>query len=130
MKFKIILAVLLVAIVGVIIASPSSSNPTSASSLTFQKIKTDVAAGGQLMDVRTAPEFTSGHIDGAINLSLQDIQAGARPTIAKTTPLYIYCHTGNRSSQATAILKAAGYTNIIDLGAITNVQALGGVIKT
>ena len=51
------------------------------------------------------------------------------PTVAKNKPIYVYCHSGVRAGQATTLLKKAGYTNIIDLGAITHVQSLGGIIK-
>lgn len=102
----------------------------SGAALSMQTIMDDVSKGGQLIDVRTATEYESGHIDGAINLSLQDIRAGIMPTITKDKPLYVYCQSGNRSSQATAAFKAAGYKNIIDLGAITHVQSIGGVIKS
>jgi rhodanese-related sulfurtransferase len=96
----------------------------------MQTIKDDISKGGKLIDVRTATEYESGHIDGAVNLSLQDIQAGTLPTAPKDKPVYVYCRSGNRSSQASATLKAAGYQNIIDLGTITHVQSIGGEIKT
>ena len=111
-------------------SNKTDASATSKSALSMQAVKDDVSKGGQLIDVRTATEYTSGHIDGAINLSLQDIQAGTMPTVTKDKPIYVYCHSGNRSSQATSILKAAGYQNIVDLGATTHVQSIGGEIKT
>lgn len=104
--------------------TPVSSNPA----MSIQTIKDDVAKGGQLIDVRTASEYTSGHIDSSINLSLQDIQQGTLPGVAKDKPVYVYCRSGNRSSEATSILKTAGYRNVIDLGAMTNVQSMGGKV--
>ncbi len=108
----------------------SDASATSSSELSIQTVKDDVGNGGQLIDVRTPAEYSSGHIDGAVNLSLQDIQSGAMPAVQKDKPIYVYCRSGNRSSEATAILKAAGYQKIVDLGAITNVQSIGGVIKS
>jgi len=128
-KLFVIIAIVILGFGGLVVVA-QISNKNSAPSLSIQTIKNDVVKGGQLIDVRTAEEYAAGHIDGAINLSLQDIQAGKMPTIAKDKPIYLYCHSGNRSGQATTILKAAGYTNIIDLGAITHVQSLGGTIKT
>ena len=133
---KIVL-IAIVAILGLggLFVMTQNSNKTDASAtsklaLSMRAVKDDVSKGGQLIDVRTTKEYTSGHIDGAINLSLQDIQAGTMPTVTKDKPIYVYCHSGNRSSQATSILKAAGYQNIVDLGAITHVQSIGGEIKT
>lgn len=66
---------------------------------TIQTIQADTKDGGQLIDVRTPAEYTDGHIDGAVNLSLQDIEGGAVPTAAKDKPVYVYCRSGNRSAK-------------------------------
>lgn len=108
-------------------SAPTASSPTK---LSMQTVKSATSQGGQLIDVRTAPEYASGHIEGAVNLSLQALQAGSMPKVPKDEPVYVYCQSGNRSGQAAAILKAAGYQNVIDLGAISHVQSLGGVIET
>ena len=129
MKLLIITAVVLAAAGGLILISPKSNSTNSAPSLTMHTVQRDVAAGGQLIDVRTIAEYAAGHIDGAINLPVQNIQAGTMPSIAKTKPVYVYCHSGNRSTQATIALKTAGYQNITDLGAIAHVQSIGGIIK-
>lgn len=131
MKYIIIAAVAVFGLGGLFLLTQKSDTKQAAPSLSMQIIKNDVTNGGQLIDVRTPEEFSSGHIDGAINLSLQDIQSGKMPNVAKDKLIYVYCHSGNRSSQATVILKNAGYQNINDLGAMTHVQSLGGnVIKS
>ncbi len=129
MKYIIIAAVIVLGLGGLILMSPKSDSSNSAPSLSIQSVQKDVAAGGQLIDVRTAAEYAAGHIDGAINLPVEAIQAGAMPAVAKTKPVYVYCHSGNRSAQATLVLKAAGYRYITDLGAISHVQSIGGIIK-
>lgn len=136
--FVIGMAVLVVGVGAIVVLTNDDKKPVTASnstqkstpSLSIATIQNDVKSGGQLIDVRTAEEYTAGHIDGAINLSLQDIQAGTMPSTAKDMPVYVYCHSGNRSGQATKILKAAGFTKINDLGAMTHVQTLGGTIKS
>lgn len=105
---------------------PASNSQRSTSMATITQA---VANGGQLIDVRTAAEYAEGHITDAINLPLQDIQNGTLPTAAKDKPIYVYCRSGNRSSQAAELLKTAGYSQVIDLGAIADVQALGGTIE-
>ena len=89
-----------------------------------------VASGAKLYDVRTADEFASGHFAKAENWSLQDMQAGKMPTVAKDTKIYVYCHSGNRSSQSAALLQQAGYTNVTDLHGVANVESLGGKLVT
>ena len=134
MKLLIISAVVLIGLGGIYLFT-SSNNSTDAvmkdtSGLSIQTIKNDMASGGQLIDVRTSEEYASGHIDGATNVSLQDIQSGVLPITSKEKPVYVYCRSGNRSSQAVGVLKAAGFQNVIDLGGMTQVQSLGGVIKS
>jgi len=67
-----------------------------------------VAKGGQLVDVRTTKEYSVSHIEKAVNLPLQDIQSRKFPAASKDKPIYLYCRTGNRSSQAIKLLKSAG----------------------
>lgn len=128
---KIIVAILVIGVLaGLVIVTKNNNDPqiSNEDKLTIQKIDSDVTAGGVLLDVRTKDEFESGHIKTAQNLSLQDIQSGIYPAVDKTSPVYVYCRSGNRSSQARAILEGAGFSNVIDLGALTEVQSLGGEV--
>ena len=92
----------------------------------FAVIQSKIKDGAQLLDVRTAEEFDSGHFAGAINLDVEDIIAGKLPDAAKDTQLYVYCRSGNRSAQAVSLLKQAGFTNITDLGGLSDVEGMGG----
>lgn len=129
MKLAIIISLLIVGFSSVLVYAQKNRTSTT-SSLTFQTVQSDIAKGGQLIDVRTAPEYSDGHIENAINLSLQDMQQNVFPTAAKDKPVYVYCRSGSRSSQATKLLKADGYQTVIDLGAMAHVQSIGGLIKT
>ena len=94
----------------------------------FAVIQSKIKDGAQLLDVRTAEEFDSGHFAGAINLDVEDIIAGKLPDAAKDTQLYVYCRSGNRSAQAVSLLKQAGFTNITDLGGLADVESIGGTL--
>ena len=94
----------------------------------FAVIQSKIKDGAQLLDVRTAEEFDSGHFAGAINLDVEDIIAGKLPDAAKDTQLYVYCRSGNRSAQAVFLLKQAGFTNITDLGGLSDVESIGGTL--
>ena len=94
----------------------------------FAVIQSKIKDGAQLLDVRTAEEFDSGHFAGAINLDVEDIIAGKLPDAAKDALLYVYCRSGNRSAQAVSLLKQAGFTNITDLGGLTDVESIGGTL--
>ncbi len=84
----------------------------------------DTNAQHLLLDVRTAEEFASGHLPGAVNISLQDLPSrlGEVPV---DQPVVLYCRSGNRSGQAAALLEEAGYTQVADLGGIIDWQAAG-----
>ncbi len=94
----------------------------------FAVIQSKIKDGAQLLDVRTAEEFDSGHFAGAINLDVEDIIAGKLPDAAKDAQLYVYCRSGNRSAQAVSLLKQAGFTNITDLGGLADVESIGGTL--
>jgi rhodanese-related sulfurtransferase len=64
-----------------------------------------------IVDVRTVTEFDDGHIDGAINIPVEEI-GDKLDELDKDDELLVYCRTGNRSGRAVGILKDAGYTRI------------------
>lgn len=77
-----------------------------------------------LIDVRTPGEFAAGYIPGAINIPLDQISQRLSE-IPKDEPVVLYCQSGNRSNQATKLLKGEGYTEIYDLGGISQWQSAG-----
>lgn len=77
-----------------------------------------------LLDVRTPEEFATGHIPGAVNISLQTLESRLS-SIPADQPVVIYCRSGNRSATAAQILAAAGYPNIYDMGGILAWQSAG-----
>ena len=91
----------------------------------FAAVQSDVQGGALLIDVRTAEEFEAGHFENAINLDVERIAKGEMPSAAKSTKLYVYCRSGNRSAQATSLLKSAGFTDVIDLGGLSDVERMG-----
>lgn len=75
-------------------------------------------AGAALVDVRTPEEYSEGHIPGSKNVPLQSLNKIQSVTTKKDTPLFVYCHSGARSRQATGLLGQMGYTNVQNLGGI------------
>ena len=74
-------------------------------------------AGAVLIDVRSAEEFNTGHLAGAVNIPHTEI-AEKISLVAKerSTPLYLYCRSGRRVGIAMEALKNAGYTVMYNLG--------------
>lgn len=80
-----------------------------------------IKQGALLIDVRTKEEYDSNHIEGAINIPLDDISSQIESKVKKKDKkIIVYCQSGNRSNMARGILKKLGYTNIYDLGSINN----------
>lgn len=78
-----------------------------------------VAQGAFLLDVRTPEEFAEGHLPGAELIPVQSL-AARLGEVPKDRPVVVYCRSGKRSAQAAAILRDAGRTDVIDLGAMSN----------
>lgn len=74
--------------------------------------------GGVLLDVRTPQEYGDGHIPGSVNAPLQTLGGGDPLPAGRDTPLFVYCHSGARSSQAVRLLTGMGYTNAKNIGGI------------
>ena len=83
---------------------------------TGEDAKRLVASGARLVDVRTPEEYAAGHIDGAINIPVQQLAARVSELAPKDKELVLYCRSGNRSKTAARILEGAGYTKVFDLG--------------
>ena len=66
-----------------------------------------------LIDVREADEFASGHLPGAINLPLSDFLE-RYGELDKDKSYHIICRSGARSAQACAFLEEEDYdvTNV------------------
>lgn len=71
-----------------------------------------------LVDVRTAEEYTSGHIPSAANVPVDTIR-GAPPTEDKAALIIVYCRSGARSAAAKAALEELGYIRVVNFGAVS-----------
>ena len=72
------------------------------------------------MDVRTPGEYAAGHIENARNIPYDQMGGRLDELEPKEAWVVVYCHSGNRSSQAAATLRDGGFPNVFDLGPMTN----------
>lgn len=71
------------------------------------------AADVIVVDVRKEDEFKAGHIKGAINIALEDIEAKLSELEAyKEKTVVLYCNTGNRSGKAGTQLVEEGFKTV------------------
>lgn len=97
--------------------TPSSSKPTTPTALaaredvTVDDLKSALAGGALLFDVRTKEEYDGGHIPGAVNVPLGELDPMSNEftSVPKGTPIYVVCQGGGRSQKAADTLATAGY---------------------
>lgn len=74
--------------------------------------------GAVLLDVRTPDEFRKGRIPGSTNVPLQTIDVVDIVVKDRNVPLFVYCHSGSRSTRAVGALLDMGFKNVRNLGGI------------
>ncbi len=101
----------------------------SASMLFWPMVKDSVIGGGALspdatvqlmnrekavvIDVSEAEEFAAGHIGGAKNIPVNDIDAKLAGAVKnKALPLVLVCSTGARAKRVEAAAKKLGFANV------------------
>jgi rhodanese-related sulfurtransferase len=74
-----------------------------------------------VIDVCSADEFAQGHVIGAKNLPLSELEAKLAQVVKnKATPVVMVCQVGARSARAAATAQKLGYENV---------QSLAGGLK-
>lgn len=71
-----------------------------------------LAAGAQLIDVRTKEEWDEGRLMGAtlVTVTEDEFLDKAKAALDVEKPVMVYCRSGKRSQIATKQLRAAGFT--------------------
>jgi len=82
--------------------------------------------GAVILDVRTEAEFGSGHVPGAVNIPHDELASRLSELSSTDQPVVVYCRSGKRAGVASAVLVAAGYTQVLHLeGDMNEWQANG-----
>ncbi len=79
-----------------------------------------------VIDVRSAAEFSAGHIDGAINIPYNEIGDGIKKlgNISNKSRILVYCRSGRRSDIALNKLMQEGYQRVTNGGGYRQLQGL------
>jgi phage shock protein E len=81
-----------------------------------------------IIDVRTADEFASGHLDGALNIDVQEATFDTLVSELDPDASYIvYCRSGNRSGVAIDRMTELGFTDLTNGGGVENASQLTGL---
>jgi rhodanese-related sulfurtransferase len=78
-----------------------------------------------IIDVRTAAEYESGAIPGAVNIprgvlefriGMEEIwEEFGKPVPSKSDTIYVYCGSGSRGALSAKALMQLGYTNVLSV---------------
>ena len=71
---------------------------------------------GVVIDVCSAEEFAASHINGAVNVPMDQLEARLPIVVKnKTLPLILVCAAGSRSKRAQAVAQKLGYEKVHSL---------------
>ena len=96
-----------------------------------EDIKNIIENGALIVDVRTEEEYKEGHIEGSLNIPLDEI-GKAISWLQKDVPTVVVCASGSRSAHAVMVLKANGYEKVYNGGSwdsLGDIKAGGCPIK-
>ena len=84
----------------------------------------------QIVDTRTAGEFAENHLEGAVNIDVNEgtFLRKATEQLAKDRPVAVYCRSGKRSAKAAQMLSAEGFEVCNMLGGIMAWQGAGKAV--
>lgn len=87
-----------------------------------------VEAGASLLDVREQEEWDESHATPAQLFTLGRIERGELPKLAKDAKVLVYCRSGRRAQIAVDLLRKAGFTDVTNIGGLTDWEAAGGAV--
>jgi len=82
-----------------------------------------IADGAVILDVRTAEEYETGHIEGSVNISLGSIRERYRELDPNKTYITT-CSHGLRSVKVESLLKERGFKKVFNGGAWTDLEKI------
>jgi rhodanese-related sulfurtransferase len=84
--------------------------------ITVEELRTRMRAGGlpQVIDVRRAGEYASGHVPGARSVPLDGLES-AIDALDPARPTAVICAGGYRSSAGTSLLAARGFRDLVNV---------------
>lgn len=77
-------------------------------------------AGAIVLDVREPYEYKQGHVPGAVNIPLGQVDDAVNLIPDKDAILYVYCAAGVRSARACRRLTSLGYAKVTNIGGINS----------
>lgn len=109
-------------------ARARTTGPGRLSEVSASHLQAQPMGSFHVLDVRTAGEFRTSHIPGAVNVPLDQIGRYREQLSRASAPLVVVCQAGSRAAQACEQLSAAGMdVQVLSGGMIAWQQAEGDV---
>jgi len=87
--------------------------PSGVTDITPDELLSSPPSATLILDVRSAEEFASGHVPGAVNISHEAVEGRiAELGDDKARPVVVYCEKGRRAGMAATVLLDAGFTDV------------------
>ena len=92
-------------------------NTSAPALISAEEVRTNLNSGASqyIIDIRSAADFASGHIQGAVNVSAGNIISHVDGLSTNYTTIVVACYSGQTASWATAILRLLGHSNVKSL---------------
>ena len=90
------------------------------------RAKLEARDGWQVIDVRRAGEYASGHVPGATLAPLSRIESNDLDGVERTRPTAVICAGGYRSSAAASFLARKGFTRLHNVAGGTSAYVAAG----
>ena len=88
----------------------------------------DMSKVTSVIDVRTAAEYASGHLKGAINIDVEANDFTSKVTKLDPNGTYVvYCHSGRRAGIAADQMGSLGFKNVSNIGGIADAAVATGL---
>ena len=82
------------------------------------------------VDVRTAEEYASGHVAGAIHIPYDEMPARWQELERyRDSSLVVYCRSGRRSGIAIGVLEEKGFSKLENGGGIDDLKGQGVAVE-
>lgn len=87
--------------------------------MTKEELEKIIDKGALIIDVRMKEEYKDGHIEGSLNIPLNEIKQ-ATSWLIKDVPVVFVCASGIRSAFAKKLLEKNGYEKVYNGGSWNN----------
>ena len=89
-----------------------------------------IEAGATVVDVRSADEYASGHVAGALHANvLADDFEQRVDGLDRSEPVYLYCASGVRSGRAARVMEGMGFERVVNAGGFGDLAEAGARTK-